>query len=165
MRARRGLIAILIATTVTACGGGGDESQAQATPSPEDSAAAAAEARRLAQNRAAAEREARIAAEASAAAAALPEPAAFTIGIDILEKKCFGSAGCNVTFRIDPKFAGPGDASSTEVTYEVRGGSDPLINTFTIDAAGTASFDSEELISTPSAAAELTAKAIRVRRT
>jgi hypothetical protein len=30
----------------------------------------------------------------------------FEIGIKILEKKCFGSAGCSVTYRIKPKYIG-----------------------------------------------------------
>jgi hypothetical protein len=42
-----------------------------------------------------------------------PMPAGFTtrktdfeIGIKILENKCFGSAGCSVTYRIKPKYLG-----------------------------------------------------------
>jgi hypothetical protein len=30
----------------------------------------------------------------------------FEIGIKMLEKKCFGSAGCSVTYRIKPKYVG-----------------------------------------------------------
>jgi hypothetical protein len=30
----------------------------------------------------------------------------FEIGIKILEKKCFGSAGCSVIYRIKPKYVG-----------------------------------------------------------
>ena len=30
----------------------------------------------------------------------------FEIGIKILEKKCFGSAGCSVTYGIKPKYVG-----------------------------------------------------------
>jgi hypothetical protein len=34
------------------------------------------------------------------------EKSDFEIGIKILEKKCFGSAGCSVTYRIKPKYVG-----------------------------------------------------------
>lgn len=40
-------------------------------------------------------------------AVVLPKPADFTIAVKVLEKKCFGSAGCNVTYQIDPKYTGP----------------------------------------------------------
>jgi hypothetical protein len=30
----------------------------------------------------------------------------FEIGIKILEKKCFGSAGCSVTYQVKPKYVG-----------------------------------------------------------
>lgn len=156
--------ALALVALLGGCGGSSEE-VASPSPSPEDSAAAAAEARRLAQNAAAASAEAAAEAEASAAAAALPVAEDFRIGTDVLEKQCFGSAGCNITFRISVQYVGPNDPNSTEVTYEVLGGTDPLINTFTIDANGDALVDSEEFISTPSADAELTAKATRVRRT
>lgn len=30
----------------------------------------------------------------------------FEIGIKILENRCFGSAGCSVTYRIKPRYVG-----------------------------------------------------------
>jgi hypothetical protein len=56
----------------------------------------------------------------------------FRLGIKILEKSCFGSAGCNITYRIEVAYDGPTlDPDRTyEVIYEVRGGDDgPKINT------------------------------------
>src|SRR5437879_3831841 len=35
-----------------------------------------------------------------------PTPDDFTIGIKVLSKQCFGSAGCNIEFRIDPSYTG-----------------------------------------------------------
>ena len=84
----------------------------------------------------------------------------FKVGIKILKKRCFGSAGCNVTFRIVPKYTGTSplpDTGTIEVTYEVKGGEDPLINTFTIED-GTASYASEESIGTPKSSSKLKAK-------
>lgn len=87
-------------------------------------------------------------------------PEDFEVGIKTLEKECFGSAGCNVVFRIKPSFVGVLDLPSSgeiEVTYKVKGGDDPLINTFTVDADGTAHFDSREMISTPRSSSKLKA--------
>lgn len=82
----------------------------------------------------------------------LLEPSDFKVGIKILTKQCFGSAGCNLTFRIKPSFVGVLDMPSTgttEITYKVKGGDDPMVNTFTVDGEGTAHFDGKEFISTP----------------
>jgi hypothetical protein len=87
----------------------------------------------------------------------------FIVKIKIRAQECFGSAGCNVTFQINPKYYGIEDLShgSWDITYVVRGGdSGPQINTFTIKN-GRASFDREEFISTPPNAT-LSAKALHV---
>lgn len=84
----------------------------------------------------------------------------FTVEVKVLSKKCFGSAGCNVEFRIRPGYHGTyglPKSGEVEVTYEVKGGDDPLTNTFTIDGEGTASFSKSESISTPSSKAKLKA--------
>ncbi|RZU75494.1 hypothetical protein EV384_4038 [Micromonospora kangleipakensis] len=69
----------------------------------------------------------------------------FKLAVKILRKKCFGSAGCNLTYRIDVTYTGSGlDPSKTyEVTYEVRGGEDPMVNTFEV-TGDTASVQQEE---------------------
>lgn len=169
------LAGVLVSLTLVGCGASEDPAAA-ASASAEASASAAQKVRDEARIKANAEAAtARIEAEAkaeaeaealaSAQAAIPPKAEDFIIAIKVLEKKCFGSAGCNVTFRIDPAYSGAADSSSTEVTYEVLGGEDPIINTFTIDSAGTASFDSEEFVSTPSSGGELTAKVTNVDRT
>ena len=92
-----------------------------------------------------------------------PDPAGFIIGIKTIKKECFGSAGCNVTFRIDPSYkGGPFTNSVTwEVVYEVKGGQDPLTNHFTLNGSQ-ASFDEEEFIQTKSSSAVLTADVVEV---
>lgn len=136
--------------------------------SGEDKAAADAEARRIAENKAAAEKaaadeEARQAA-VEAEAALPPDPTDFKLEVVVLEKTCFGSAGCNVVYRIDPTYTGTRDAVDLEVTYEVTGGEDPSINTFTIDDEGTATYDSQEIASTPSSKSVLKATVTSVRK-
>lgn len=84
----------------------------------------------------------------------------WTISVKTLKKECFGSAGCNVTYRINPAYIGPAtarpDTGVIEVTYQVTGGEDPQINTFTANRTQT-SVAAEENLSTSSAAAILDA--------
>ena len=57
--------------------------------------------------------------------------------IRVTEKKCFGSAGCNVTYAIDaPTYLGVAQFPTTgavEVTYQVVGGESAVIDTFTVE--------------------------------
>ncbi|MFD8494641.1 hypothetical protein [Amycolatopsis sp. NPDC059657] len=86
----------------------------------------------------------------------LASPADFTVTVKTLEKKCFGSAGCNVTYRIDPKTTTPCFPSCT-VLYEIVGGEDVQNGSFTLTGT-TARFDSQEMIQTKSSKAELKVK-------
>lgn len=93
----------------------------------------------------------------------VPKPSDFKIDLRIREKECFGSAGCIVTYQINPRYTGTtslGDGAY-DVTYEVTGGEDPIINTFQIDA-GSASFDEEEEVDTQSSAVKLRARVTAV---
>jgi hypothetical protein len=92
------------------------------------------------------------------AADAPPKAADFRLTVKILRKQCFGSAGCNLSFRIDVAYDGPTFTGSYLVTYEVRGGEDgPLVNSFTIEG-DTAQVESEETIGTKSSRSKLTAR-------
>jgi hypothetical protein len=53
----------------------------------------------------------------------IPDPSEFELTAKILEKQCFGDAGCNITFRTDVAYNGPPlDPDVTyEVVYEIRG--------------------------------------------
>src|SRR4051794_37761822 len=83
----------------------------------------------------------------------------FKITVKVREKKCFGSAGCNITYRINPDYVGDvefPDTGETEVFYKIRGAEDPIENYFTVDSEGSAHFDSEETASTASSGDTLT---------
>jgi hypothetical protein len=88
-----------------------------------------------------------------------PSKADFKLTPKVLSKKCFGSAGCNVTYRILVSYTGPtlDPSESYELVYEVRGGEDgPTTNTLTV-TGGESSVDEEEYVSTNSKNAKLTA--------
>jgi hypothetical protein len=96
--------------------------------------------------------------EQAAPAAYTPTPKDFKLTVKTLSKECFGSAGCNITFRIEVGYGGPDlDPSTTwEVTYEIRGAEDPQINTLTVQG-DQSSVDQEEIASTKSSATKLKA--------
>jgi hypothetical protein len=99
-------------------------------------------------------------------------PADITLAVKVLKKECFGSAGCNVTYTVAPSYTatvGAEPNSSWDVTYEIKGGSEQQINTLHMSFDGTGqhgSFqaDSEEMISTGSAKAQLTAAVTEVSK-
>lgn len=85
-----------------------------------------------------------------------PRPEDFTLAIKVLDKQCFGSAGCNIQYRVD--FAEidsrvPDDASF-EVTYVVKGGEDEAVGTIAVDGGQYSA--PEDIASTKSAAKKLT---------
>jgi hypothetical protein len=94
-----------------------------------------------------------------------PEPKDFKIAIKVLKKTCYGELGCDVNFRIVPSYVGsqrfPAEGT-TEVTYEVTGGKDPITNTFKVDGEGTVTFDEEESAETASSSRMLVAKVTSV---
>ena len=93
-----------------------------------------------------------------------PVPTDFEIKIKITEKQCFGTAGCNITFRIEPGYGGPTLSESDEwlVTYTVSGGTDgPLINSFTLRGREI-QYDGDEIIQVASAKTVVTAKVTEV---
>lgn len=97
---------------------------------------------------------------------ATPAAGDFTVTVKILEKQCFGSAGCNITYRIDPEYVGDqlDPAVTWLVTYEVHGVEDgPQINTFEVTGSE-AAFEAEENASTASTRAKLTVKVTEVLR-
>lgn len=88
----------------------------------------------------------------------------FRIDTTVLTKKCFGSAGCNVTYTIDPTFLGDTrdlEGRSFKVIYEVTGGEDPEIGNFSLTGTNMRYTESSS-ISTPSSDAVLTAQVTSV---
>lgn len=83
----------------------------------------------------------------------------FKLTVKILRKQCFGSAGCNVNYRIEVAYVGSktlDPAKTYEVTYEVKGAEDTAINTFTV-TGDHAQVREEEFASTSRSSATLTA--------
>lgn len=88
-----------------------------------------------------------------------PRKSDWKVGIKILSKKCFGSAGCNVEYRIVPDYVGTRylpESGTIEVTYDVTGAEDPITNTFTVEGKE-ASFDDHEMTSVKTSKAVLVA--------
>jgi len=139
---------IVLVAMLMAGGSTGDKQAATATPAtiasqPADTSAAT---------------------EQATPAAYTPTPSDFKLTVKTLSKECFGSAGCNLTFRIGVGYSGePLDPSTTwEVVYEVRGGEDgPQINTLTIQGTDY-QVDREEFASTSSSSKKLTARVTSV---
>lgn len=95
--------------------------------------------------------------------AATPAPSDFAISIQVLSKKCFGSAGCVLTYRIQPTYTGPtlDDDQELTVTYEVSGGEDAHIDSFEVKGARVR-HDRRDVIRTSSSASTLSARVTRV---
>ncbi|SCL44937.1 hypothetical protein GA0070606_0523 [Micromonospora citrea] len=88
-----------------------------------------------------------------------PTKSDFMLKVKILKKKCFGSAGCNITYRIDVTYTGDVDldpSKTYEVTYQVKGAEDPIINTFEV-SGDSASVQQEETAGTKRSGDKLTA--------
>lgn len=84
----------------------------------------------------------------STPSAAPPTPADFVVGVIITEQKCFGSAGCNYRYTINPQYIGTKPLpDKTTVVYSVTGGEQDQVGNFTLDSTGTATFDRETGIS------------------
>lgn len=91
----------------------------------------------------------------------------FLIDVTVLKQKCFGSAGCNVTYTIDPTYLGLSSAlegRSFTVIYEITGGKSQEIDSFTVDGTSV-SYTKESTTQTPSADAVLAAHITSVRET
>jgi hypothetical protein len=95
----------------------------------------------------------------------LPAASDFIIDVKVLTTACFGSAGCNVTYQIDPTYIGTSPLAEQTFTVidEVSGGEDgPQINNFTVNGDSSPSFQRQEFISTSSPGATLKAKATSI---
>lgn len=90
-----------------------------------------------------------------------PKPADFKLTVKVLSKKCFGSAGCNVSYRVEVGYVGasqPSPEDTWRVTYAVSGVEDgPQVNSFIL-TGDQYSIDEEEFAQTKSSKAKLTAK-------
>jgi len=86
-------------------------------------------------------------------AAARPTAADFLVDVVVTKQHCFGSAGCNVTYTLNPQYIGAKELpEKTTVIYKITGGDQDQVGNFTIDKSGMASFDRETMISAPEGA-------------
>ena len=82
-----------------------------------------------------------------------PTAADFIISVIVTKQKCYGSAGCNVTYTLNPRYIGTKELpAKTTVIYKITGGDQDQVGNFTIDKDGMATFDRETMISAPDGA-------------
>ncbi|AYF32024.1 hypothetical protein CSH63_32230 [Micromonospora tulbaghiae] len=96
-----------------------------------------------------------------------PKPADFKLTVKQLDKQCFGSAGCNLEFRIsEVAYSGPDlDPSATyEISYAYKGLSDPMTGTFEMAGDGSYSVDKTEYGQTSSSSKKVTAVVTEVEK-
>jgi hypothetical protein len=81
----------------------------------------------------------------------VPKPEDFVLEVQVLEQKCFGNAGCNVTFRLGVSYGGntlyAGEGPYT-VVYTMTGTDDPFVSRFTLTPPTQLTL-TEEHVSTP----------------
>jgi hypothetical protein len=80
-----------------------------------------------------------------------PTPADFTIEVIELTRSCFGSAGCTITYTIEPSYIGPQPPNPRKtytVIYQLDGGETPKTGNFTV-TGGRMTYQQEDFISTP----------------
>ncbi|GID32660.1 hypothetical protein [Paractinoplanes brasiliensis] len=83
----------------------------------------------------------------------------------VAEKNCFGSAGCNVTVKVQMAYQGPAlsEDETFEVTYELLGDENgPIIGTF--EVSGPSYTEDEQSLSTKSSKTKISAKVTDVER-
>lgn len=100
-----------------------------------------------------------------APAAKTPAVKDFALRAKVTDKECFGSAGCNVTLKVQAEYGGPvlSPDDTWEVTYEVRGVEDgPQIGSFTI--TGDTYEVNEEYVSTKTSKSQITIKVTDVEK-
>ena len=124
---------------------------------------AADEDKKVAQSAAPTPRSSAAAAPATTAAAPsypTPKPSDFKLKVKMLDKQCFGSAGCNVQFRVsDLTYSGSGlDPDATyELSYKFKGLEDPMIGTFELEGDGSYRIAEREFGSTRRSSDKVTA--------
>lgn len=137
------LAGVVVGFVLLACGGApSGPSHAVGTPGPDASTTSSVEP-----------------AEPATASYAAPTIKDFALKVKTLKKECFGSAGCNVTFRVELTKVSGGDLDpdkTYELTYDIRGGEDSFTNTLEI-TSDKYSYDDKEFISTKSSKSVLKA--------
>lgn len=85
----------------------------------------------------------------------------FKLKMKITKKQCFGSAGCNVSIKVDVAYAGAGEVddlpSNISITFDVKGAEDGVY-TSTIDLEDGRYSPDTTVLSTRSSKSKLSAK-------
>jgi hypothetical protein len=93
----------------------------------------------------------------------VPAVTDFKVGIDVLKKQCFGSAGCSIAYKIDVTHRRSTSLDPSKVytvVYDVVGAESPITENFTIH--GTTVNSHKGTAYTPNKGALLTAKVTSV---
>lgn len=89
-----------------------------------------------------------------------PVASDFEVPIKILSKQCFGSAGCNISYR--PKIAADKsalpDSGTVEVSYRITGGEGPILGTFLITLGDSPQVEGQDEESTETSSSGSTLK-------
>lgn len=92
-------------------------------------------------------------------------PEDFSLDLTIVEKKCFGSAGCHVSYDLSPTYIGGTlddlKGQKGRIVFEIVGGDDEQVENFTFDGEDIRIKDSYR-VSTPSEDAVITAEVVQV---
>ena len=94
----------------------------------------------------------------------MPLVSDFTITVDVLSKQCFGSAGCNLTYRVQPSYHGPALDLGQQytITYQINGTQDGAqVESFTMQGTS-AQVQQQETAQTASSGMQLTAQVTNV---
>lgn len=79
------------------------------------------------------------------------------LAVKVTDKDCFGSAGCNVQYKIRASIPSNVTPGTCDVTYEVRGLEDPQIGTLNVTPDGNYTQDSWQTGQTSRSSAKLSA--------
>lgn len=94
-----------------------------------------------------------------------PKPSDFKLTAKITDKECFGSAGCNVSFRVDVDYSGLplGESVTWLVIYEINGVEDaPEVGNLKL--TGERFTSEEESVGTTSSKSKITLKVTSVEK-
>jgi hypothetical protein len=98
--------------------------------------------------------------ETATAGVHAPTAGDFEVSIKILSKQCFGSAGCNISYR--PKIAADKsalpDSGTVEVSYRITGGEGPILGTFLITLGDSPQVEGQDEESTETSSSGSTLK-------
>lgn len=94
-----------------------------------------------------------------------PKPSDFDIKVIEIEHDCYGyGVGCNITYRIDPKYTGLDldDGTNWTISYKIIGGKQPKTDSFDMTGDGNAQIDDKTMITVPNSSVKLKAKVTQV---